>query len=126
MSCWTTRRERWKQEELLPVLGSTYARALDICLARSEELRKLLSSTQLAALLGHPRPLQWLDRTISRDRTPELRRYLVWQLGIREFTPEAFLSRLTAGFLEKQTDEWIQDLYKFLGSQRALRPADGV
>ncbi|MCY4369243.1 MAG: DUF3883 domain-containing protein [bacterium] len=111
-----------KQEELLPVLGSTYARALDICLARSEELRKLLSSTQLAALLGHPRPLQWLDRTISRDRTPELRRYLVWQLGIREFTPETFLSRLTAGFLKKQTDEWIQDLYKFLGSQRALRP----
>ncbi len=90
-------------------------------MARSEELRKLLS-TQLAGLLRHPRPLQWLDRTISRDRTPELRRYLVRQLGIREFTPEAFLSRLTAGFLEKQTDEWIQDLYKFLGSQRALRP----
>ena len=111
-----------EQEELLPAIGSTYARAGDSCLARTEELRKLLSPTQLAALLGHTSPLHWLDKTISRDRTPELRRYLVTELGIREFTPRALLPRLTAAFLEEQSDEWIRDLYKFLGSQQALRP----
>ena len=111
-----------KREELLPALGSTYARAGDSCLARTEELRQLLSPTQLAALVGRTRPLQWLDRTISGNRTRELRRYLLRELRIREFTPEALLSRLTAGFLETQTDEWIQDLYRFLGSQQALRP----
>ena len=110
-----------EREELLPALGGTYASAGESCLARTEELRKLLSPTQLAALLGHPKPLQWLDRTISRDRSPELHRYLVKELGIQEFTPEALLLRLTAAFLDEQTDEWIQDLYKFLGSQQALR-----
>ena len=111
-----------EREELLPALGGTYASAGESCLARTEELRELLSPTQLAALLGHTRPLQWLDRAISRDRTPELHRYLVKELGIQEFTPEALLSRLTAAFLEEQTDDWIQVLYKFLGSQQALRP----
>ena len=42
-------------------------------------------------------------------------------LGIREFTPEALLPHLKAAFLEQQTDEWIQGLYKFLGSQPYLR-----
>lgn len=109
-----------KRENLLPAFGGTYASAGESCLARTEELRKLLSPTQLAALLGHTRPIQWIDRTISRDRTPELHRYLVRELRIQEFTPEALLSRLTAAFLEEQTDEWIEVLYKFLGSQQAL------
>ena len=118
---WESTKEALEREELLPALGSTYASAGESCLARTEELRKLLSPAQLAALLGQTRPLQWLDRTISRDRTPELRRYLVKELGIQEFTPGALLSRLTAAFLEEQTDEWIQALYKFLGSRQALR-----
>ena len=109
------------QEDLLPTFCGTYASAAESCLARTQELRKLLSPTQLAALLGHPSPLQWLDRRISRNRTPDLRRYLIKELGIQEFTPEALVSRLTASFLEEQTDEWIQDLYKFLASQQALR-----
>ena len=50
-----------------------------------------------------------------------MRRYLVRELSIREFTPIALLPRLTAGFLEQQADEWTQDFYKFLGSQQALR-----
>ena len=114
-------KSAFKQEELLPTLGSTYAKSGDSCLARTEELRRLLSPTQLAALLGRRRPLRWLDRTISRDRTPELRQYLMRDLQIREYTPEMLLSRLTTRFLKDQTDEWIQNLYEYLGSQPALR-----
>ena len=114
-------KKAFKREELLPALGSTYAKAGDSCLARTEELRRLLSPTQLAALIGRRKPLRWLDRTISRDRTPELRQYLMRSLQIREYTPEALLSRLTTAFLKEQTDEWMQDLYKYLGSQQALR-----
>ena len=88
------------REELLPALGGTYVSAEDGLLARGEELRQLLSPAQLAALHGRTRPLHWLESTISRDRTPELRRYLVEELGIREFTPEALLARLTRAFLE--------------------------
>lgn len=109
------------REELLPALGGTYVRAEDARLARGEELRQLLSPTQLAALHGRTRPLHWLERTISRDRTPELRGYVVQELGIRELTPEALLPHLTGAFLKEQTDEWIQGLYEFLGSRPALR-----
>ena len=110
-----------EREDLLPTLGGTYASAADSCLARTEELRELLSPTQLAALHGRTQPLRWLDRTITRNRTPELQRYLVRVLGIREFTPEALPPHLKAAFLEAQTDEWIQGLYEFLGSRPALR-----
>ena len=109
------------REELLPTVDGTFVRAEDGRLARGEELRQLLSPTQLGALHGRARPLHWLERTISRDRTPELRRYLVQELGIREFTPEALLKHLTGAFLEAQTDEWIQGLYEFLGARPALR-----
>ncbi len=109
------------REELLPARGGTYVSAEDGLLARGAELRQLLSPTQLAALHRRTRPLHWLAGTISRDRTPELRRYLVQELGIREFTPETLLGRLTRAFLEDQTDEWIQELYGFLGSRFALR-----
>ena len=109
------------REELLPALDGTYVRAEDGRLARGEELRQLLSPTQLGALHGRARPLHWLEGTISRDRTPELRRYLVQELAIRELTPEALLKHLTGAFLEAQTDEWIQGLYEFLGARPALR-----
>ncbi len=109
------------RKKLLPALGGTYVSAKDGLLARGEELRRLLSPTQLAALHGRARPLHWLEGTISRDRTPELRGYLVQELGIREFTPEALLKCLTGAFLREQTDEWIQSLYEFLNPRPALR-----
>ena len=110
-----------RREKLLPAFGGTHVSARDCCLARTEDLRQLLSSKQLAALHGSTRPLHWLARTISRDRTPELRRYLVGELNVREFTPEALLYRLNTAFVDNQTDEWVQGLYEFLGTQPALR-----
>ncbi len=115
-------KEALRREELLPALGGTYVSAENARLARGAELRQLLSPTQLAALEGRSRPLHWLESSISRDRTPELRRYLVQELGIREFTPEALLKRMTGAFLEEQTDKWIQGLYEFLGARPALGP----
>ena len=108
-------------EALLPVSGSNFASAPDSGLARTEELRELLSPPQLGALNGCTRPLYWLDGSISRDRTPQLRQYLMGVLGVEEFTPDLLLRRLKIGFLEGQTDDWIQDLYAFLASQPALR-----
>ena len=113
-----------EEEELLPTHGGTYASAGDCSLPGNEDLRHLLSPGQLAALHSRTSPLRWLHSAISPGKTPELWPYLRDELGIREVRPDAFLRRLkdSAPFLEKQTDEWIQDLYKFLGSQPALRP----
>ena len=111
-------------EELLPTHGGTYASAGDCCLAGSEALQELLSPGQLTDVYSRTRPLRWLHSAISRNKTPQLCAYLLNELGIREVRPDAFPRRLkdSAPFLKKQTDEWIQDLYEFLGSQPALRP----
>lgn len=127
LSCLPLEPDRFKsallEEELLPTHCGTYASAGDCCLAGSEALQELLSPGQLADAYSRMRPLRWLHSAISRNKTPELRDYLLKELGIREVRPDALLRRLkkSAPFLEKQTDEWIEDLYEFLGSQSALR-----
>ena len=108
-------------EELLPTACGLYASGDNSRIGRTEELRELLSPDQLASLEGHTMPLSWLDGTISQNRTRELHDFLVRELGIQELTPGAFLRRLTVEFLEQQTDEWTDRLYKFLGTQGALR-----
>jgi len=107
---------------LLPRFGGGHVAARGARLARTQELRELLDSAQLAALFGDDEELAWLSGDISQDRTPELRQYLMRELEIAEITPEAILSKLDAGFLQAQADEWVLRLYEFLNGQTALRP----
>lgn len=113
-------RQALTTEPLLPRFGGGHISARCARLARTQELRELLNPTQLAALFGADEDLSWLSGDISYDRTPELRQYLMRELQIAETTPEAILSRLDAGFLEVQTDEWVLRLYGFLNGQPSL------
>jgi len=108
-------------EPLLPRFGGGHVAARGAKLASTEELRKLFAPTQLATLFGDDEELAWLSGDITQNRTPELRKYLMWELEIAEITPEAVLSKLNTGFLEAQADEWILRLYEFLYVQTALR-----
>jgi len=109
-------------DPLLPRFGGGHVAARGARLARTQELRELITPTQLTALFGDDEELAWLSGDISQDRTPELRQYLMWELEIAEITPEAVLSNLDTDFLEAQADEWILRLYEFLNGQTALRP----
>ena len=113
-------REALLNEELLPRYDRGYAAGHQAVLARTRELRDLLTPVQLGALLGADDELVWLSGDISLDRSPELRKYLVKELGIEEVRPEIILSKLSAEFLEAQPDEWVRSLYEFLSDQRAL------
>ena len=75
----------------------------------------------MGTLFSHDGELAWLSGDITQDRTPELRQYLMRELGIPEVTPETILLKLDKSFLEAQSDEWILDLYEFLNGQPALR-----
>ena len=68
----------------------------------------------MARLFCHDRGLNWLSETITQDRTPELRQYLMRELEVAEITPETILSKLSKEFLEEQSDDWIIRLYAFL------------
>ena len=115
-------RNALETEELLPTSSGLYVSGSNSRLARTEDLRELLSPEQLGALEDHSGPLHWLDGQISQSMKSELRDFLVHDLRIQELTPDAFLRRLTTTFLEQQTHEWIERFYTFLSTQQALRP----
>ena len=107
-------------KRLLPTFGGGYARADRVKLDRSQELRQLFDGRQLKWLYGSSSGVSWLTDGISQDRTPELRSYLMRDLGVEEVTPATVLQRLQKRFLERQSDEWMCRLYGFLKGQLAL------
>lgn len=113
-------REALRTEPLLPASEVGYAAAGTAKLARTQELRELFGPRQLAKVFGAEGEMIWLSGDITQDRTPELRQYLMRELGIVEATPEAILPKLTEAFLKLQSDEWIRRLYEFLHGQPAL------
>ena len=114
-------KEALSAELLLPRYDSGYAAAPDARLGRTRELRGLFDASQLTAIYGEGQQVAWLLGSITQDRTPELRDYLMRELNVPETTPEDIVRRLDNAFLEAQSDEWIQKLYEFLNSQTALR-----
>ena len=114
-------KDALSQEDLLSAFGGGHVSAANGWLARTQELRQLLDSTQLKELEDGTRPLRWVDGQVSPDKTPALKKYLIRVLDMRELTPESLLPRLNQDFLERQSDGWIEGLYEFFGSQGALR-----
>lgn len=119
-------RRAMTNEPLLPRSDGGYVAASHARLARTQELRALFSVHQVAQLFGAEEPA-WLSGDITQDRTPEIRQYIMRELGVTEITPDSILPRLTRAFLQAQPDEWIVRLYAFLGGQPALnRRLDSV
>ena len=114
-------RSALSSESLLPRFDAGHVSAACARLGRTQELRNLFTPTQLAALYEEEGPLVWLSGDITQDRTPELRRYLMHELDVSEFTAETVIPQLSREFLEAQSDGWIEKLYEFLGGQPGLR-----
>lgn len=107
-------------EPLIPQFRSGHSPGQNAKLARTQELRDLLTGAQLGALFGPPEELHWVSEEITQDRTPEVRQYLIRELNVAEITPEVFVPRLDKSFLEAQGDDWVLLLYEFLSGQPAL------
>ncbi|MEW5704882.1 MAG: DUF3883 domain-containing protein [Pseudomonadota bacterium] len=114
-------KEALISDPLLPCLEEVYMPASRARLARTQEVRELFAPAQLAALFDEEQELHWLTGEITQDRSPELRRYVMQELGVLEVTAESIVARLDKDFLEAQPDDWIRSLYGFLSGQRALR-----
>jgi hypothetical protein len=116
-----TVRQALMEEKLLPRFDGGYVAAPQARLARTHDLRELVSPEQLA-LLFNMKVLVWLTGDITQDKAAEIRQYLIYELGITEVTPATLIQRLNREFLEAQSDEWIVRLYEFLSTQEsALR-----
>ena len=105
-----------REQELLPADDGTFVSARNGKLAPSAELRKLLTHNRLRALWQTNDGIKWLSAEITQDRTPDLRSFLINQLGVNEINLEAFVQRLSADFLKDMDDEWLVALYQYLRS----------
>jgi hypothetical protein len=113
-------RQAMFDEPLLPGFDGGYAPASRSKLARTQELRELFNPLQVAELFGTDEAT-WLTGDITQDRAPEIRQYVMRELGVAEVTPEGIVPRLNQAFLEAQSDEWIASLYDFLAGQSAMK-----
>ncbi|MFM0626271.1 sacsin N-terminal ATP-binding-like domain-containing protein [Paraburkholderia xenovorans] len=114
--------QAFQEEELLPTSDGRHVTAHHAKLARTNDLRELLSPDQVTALFGSD-GVGWLSGDITHDKAPEVRKYLMRELDIDEITPTKLVRSLTKSFLEAQLDEWVLRLYEFLsGQEKALRP----
>lgn len=115
-----TVRSTLSSEALLPAFGGGHSSASRGRIARSRELRDLVGREQLGAIAGLEGEACWLSDEITQDRTPELRQYLMRELGVQELDPERFLALTSKRYLELQPDAWIENFYSFLAGQPAL------
>ena len=111
-------RQALLDEPLLPRFDGGFVAAGQAKLARTQDLRELFSPEQVGLLFGSEASA-WLTGDITLDREPEIRQYLIHELGITEVTPATLVPRINRTFLEAQSDEWVLRLYEFLSGQEA-------
>jgi hypothetical protein len=105
-------------ESLLPCYKGGYVSAHESLIARTNELRELFNTEKLSDLFNGK--YSWLHEEISQDRNPDLRKYLINDLSIKEIQPETIVNLITVDFLKKQPNNWICEFYAFLNKQKAL------
>lgn len=116
----TSVRDNLAVNELLPADDGSFVSARNAKLARGADLRKLLDHEQLRKLFQSEATVKWLVGSITQDRTPELRSYLLNELKVEEIAPDSFARRITQSFLSMQDDEWLLKFYEYLSGQEAL------
>ncbi|MBA9004152.1 sacsin N-terminal ATP-binding-like domain-containing protein [Thermomonospora cellulosilytica] len=79
----TTVRNAFIREKLIPLADGGYGRAPELRLARGTGIRDLLSPEQLCALYDLPAPVSFAHPSITADRSPFLWKYLREELEDR-------------------------------------------
>ena len=106
-------------EALLPAYDRSFTTASQAFIARGKDLCLLLTGEQLDTLFER-KGSKWFDENITEVRTPELRKYLMNELEIKEVDPELFARKFNVEFISKQSDQWVTSFYRFLLDQKAL------
>jgi hypothetical protein len=111
--------DAFKTDALLPCLDGQHRPASEVRLGRTKEIRDLFGPEQLGLLMGAKTSVAWITDAITLNKTPQLREYLISELGIPEIQPDAIISRLEGAYLVNQPLEWLGRLYEFLNEQES-------
>ena len=112
------------QNPLVPTLDRGHARAVDLVLGRSQDLRDLLPPAIVRELLGAESSCQgWVDPAVTENRVPKVWQYLREQCNVPLVDGEAFARLITSQFLDGRDENWMVRFYSFLtGTRGALAP----
>jgi hypothetical protein len=123
--------EKFKNNTLLPTRNGHHVNKIHAYWADAEELVNLFSDIQLAQLVNDP-DAKWVFTSIGRTKDSEITQYIdggddrSWAKKesnlIREnITSEKMLKRITSNFIEKQSFEWLFQLYEYLYERKSYQ-----
>ncbi|MEI6429623.1 MAG: AAA domain-containing protein [Pseudanabaena sp. ELA607] len=113
-----------KTQPLLPVNnGETYTRLSDAYLSDSIPTRELLAQNNSQPLrdLVNNQSASWAFSTVTGNQS-DLWKYVKDNLVQEEIDYIKLARRLNKEFIEKQTDDWLMDLYAFLHERQSIHP----
>ncbi len=111
-------KEAFTTLEIIPADDGSFVTAGNAKLASADWLRKLLREEQLKLL--YQKELKWVHGDITDKGRHELWNYLREEIGIEELTPDGFARKISATFLDNQSDQWMIDFYAQLPNKDAL------
>lgn len=111
-----------RHDELIPTEDDTYANPSQVFYPEASELRWLLTRSDLSEMMEID-SAHWLHIDI-RDTAGLRRRFeVVKQAGVHRVTAQTFVHWLHLkgkDWFQRQSDEWIQALYRYLSRQESL------
>lgn len=114
-------RDTLKAGKLIPILNGGFARAEQVRIPETANLRSLLNSKQLSELFASDSEMYWLSSEITEaEETSVLRRYLQYVIGVGAVATASLADKFELQFIEKQSDEWLIAFYSFLTELKAL------
>jgi hypothetical protein len=111
--------QAFKTNELIPTADHGHTTSERAAFASAKDLRDLLGTDQLAALLG--REVEWVLPEVDAGFASFLQNVL----DVPELTPVGVVGQLDAEFLQAQTAEWLRGLYEFIVERPALYRSPG-
>ncbi|MFZ6024536.1 MAG: DEAD/DEAH box helicase [Bacteroidota bacterium] len=114
--------QKFKTEQLLPGTNGKYYKTQKAYWASDPELAELFSDEQISLLMENP-DSGWVFTTKGQKQLNQANKQLetyISSIVNDNLDPKKLLRRITATFIEKQTDEWLLKFYAYLGGRKSL------
>jgi hypothetical protein len=104
-------------EPLLPSLRIPHCTATTALLANGKDLTVLLDSSDTYTLF---KKTEWMHPDVTERRTPDIRDFLMKQLGVQEIDFETFARNLSQDFLKTKDASWFNIFYQIAQRSKEL------
>ncbi len=114
--------QKFKTEQVLPGTNGKYFKTPKAYWASDPELAELFSDEQISQLMENPNS-GWVFTTKGQKQLNQANKQLetyISSIVTDNLDPKKLLRRITAAFIEKQTDEWLLKFYAYLGGRKSL------